>query len=94
MKEKYPDKVELNLPIWKKIIFSLVVLTVVFLALELGLRLLLKPESRFLADPYVSFSGSAPLFIEAKDPGTGSAIMKTAPYKLNLPDFVDTNSAV
>ena len=82
MKEKYPDKVELNLPIWKKIIFSLVVLTVVFLALELGLRLLLKPESRFLADPYVSFSGSAPLFIEAKDPGTGSAIMKTAPYKL------------
>lgn len=73
----------MNLPIWKKILFSLSVLFFIFLFLEVGSRLLPKSASAH-ADPFVSFSGNAPLFKEAEDPSDGSAIMKTAPYKLTL----------
>ena len=76
------------IPFWKKVLFSLIVCVLFFVALELVLALCgITPGVRE-EDPYVGFSSYVPLFVEEE--AGGKAILKTAPNKLrffNLQQF-------
>ena len=55
-----------TLPIWKKAVFSLLTVTLLFLLIELILALAGVRPSRVWQDPYFGFSSKMPLFVETR----------------------------
>ncbi|MFO7906989.1 MAG: tetratricopeptide repeat protein [Pirellulaceae bacterium] len=68
------------LPFWKKVVFSLIVCTLFFLALEVVLRVCGITPLVQREDPYVGFSSYIPLFV--KDTVDGQPRLTTSPAKL------------
>jgi tetratricopeptide (TPR) repeat protein len=72
-----------SLPLWKKVLFSLVMVVASFLALELLLFSTGVTPILYERDPYVGFSGYVSLFVEQSRSGA-TPLMVTAPNKLDL----------
>ncbi len=72
-----------ELPLWKKLLFSLLATGLFFGAVELLLAAAGVEPVLYEDDPYVGFSSAVPHFVEAKAPD-GSAVLATAGNKLRL----------
>lgn len=72
---------ESNLPVWKKLVFGVVVLAVMLTALELGLAVVGVDPAIVQRDPYLGFSSTTPLFMRQRM-ADGTTIFRTADNKL------------
>jgi len=80
---KKKENVRRKLPIWKKTLFSLLICTLFFVALELLLFAFGVQPILYEADPYVGFTSSIPLFVQ-EERGDGVEVMVRA---MNKKDF-------
>ncbi|MHC4216078.1 MAG: SGNH/GDSL hydrolase family protein, partial [Planctomycetota bacterium] len=70
-----------KLPVWKKLLFTTVIVCVFFVIAELVLAILGVTPVLYEKDPYVGFSSHIPLFTEQLNPD-GKSYMVTAKNKL------------
>jgi tetratricopeptide (TPR) repeat protein len=69
-----------NLPVRKKLLFSMIAVFALFAILELACALVGVRPARFVSDPYIGFSSSFPLFVKDTDQ-QGKAVYRTGPEK-------------
>ena len=72
-----------ELPLWKKLLFSLLAVALFFGAIELVLMAAGVEPLAYDEDPYVGFSSVVPHFVERTLAG-GTEVLETAPNKLRL----------
>ena len=72
-----------RLPLWKKLVFSVMAVGIFFVLLELILVAIGVTPVLYDEDPYVGFASSIPLFVEGVD-DAGEIQMVTADNRLNL----------
>ena len=83
-----------SLPIWKKILFAIITLTLFFAGIELALKLAGVKPVLVLEDPFVGFAGDIPLYVEQEQPD-GTIMYATAKNKLqtfNMQQFPKAKS--
>ncbi len=72
-----------SIPIWKKILFTIITFTLFFAGIELALTLAGVKPLLVIEDPFVGFAGDVPLFVEQAQPD-GTIMYVTAKNKLRL----------
>ncbi len=70
-------------PFWKNILFTIIIVAVFFVLLELALTLVGVRPVLVTEDPFVGFAENIPLFVEARQPD-GSVLLKVAENKWRL----------
>ena len=72
-----------SIPVWKKVLFGVLTLTVFFVVTELALKFIGIKPLFITEDPFLSFAGNIPLFVEQTDPdGTVSLVTNKAKVRL------------
>lgn len=72
-----------DLPVWKKLLLSLLVTVAFFVVVEVVLAVAGVEPASYADDPYVGFTGASPLFVESTGPD-GRTWLETASGKLTL----------
>lgn len=83
-----------SLPLWKKILFTIITFTVFFAGIELILTLAGVKPVLIVEDPFVGFAGDIPLFVEQVQPD-GTVMYSTANNKIgtfNMQQFPKAKS--
>ncbi len=78
-----PPRGWVKLPVWKKLLFTVITIAALFLAVEMVLVVVGVRPVLYDEDPYVGFSSYIPLFVEETGPD-GKTAMVTAKNKLEF----------